>query len=120
MRRPVVSTFASLDGVIDAPAESTYLRFHHREVEGYSYELLSTAGALLLGRKTFQGLAAAWRPRTGRISDRITTIRSSSSRPPSRAPTLITGGDIPGQVASLKAQSGGDILSYGCGRLARF
>ena len=74
MRRIVVSTFASLDGVIDAPAESTYLRFHDREVEAHAYDLLSSCDALLLGRKTYQGLAAAWRPRSGKFADRMNSI----------------------------------------------
>ena len=65
MRRIVVSTFASLDGVIDAPARSTYLPFHDREVEAHAYDLLSSADALLLGRKTYQGLGRSGRRREG-------------------------------------------------------
>jgi hypothetical protein len=59
MRRIVVSTFASLDGVIDAPVESTYLRFYDDDAQALAP--LSSAGALLLGRTTFQ----AWRPPGG-------------------------------------------------------
>ena len=68
MRKVVVSEFMSLDGVIQAPGDaSEYDRggwsFQvDRGPEGdkFKFDELAAAGALLLGRKTYEGFAAAW------------------------------------------------------------
>ena len=124
MRKIIVSTFASLDGVIDAPPESTYLAFHDSEIEAHSYELLASSGALLLGRKTYQGLAKAWRNRNGKLAKRMNELpKYVASMTLERADewensTLLTG-DIPEHVERLKRLPGKNILIYGCGKLAR-
>jgi dihydrofolate reductase len=124
MRRIVVSTFATLDGVVDAPAEETYLRFHDDEVMADTVELLRSCDALLLGRKTYQGLAAAWKPQTGDVADRLNAMRkyvvsTTLERADEWANSTLIAGDAPAEIARLKRQPGKDIVSYGCGRLAR-
>src|SRR3954471_4540741 len=67
MRSIVVTEFISLDGVIDSPGgDAGFARgpwtFKFQDEEGYKYKLdeLSQHDALLLGRKTYEGFAAAW------------------------------------------------------------
>ncbi len=71
MRRIVVTEFMSLDGVIDSPGgDNEFARgdwtFRFQDPTGFEYKLEETMAheALLLGRKTYQGFAAAWPGRT--------------------------------------------------------
>src|SRR5829696_6807809 len=58
MRKIVVSEFVSLDGVIEDP--SWTLRFTGEEQQKYKFDELAASDALLLGRVTYEGFAAAW------------------------------------------------------------
>src|SRR5687767_5858107 len=70
MRKLIVSTYLTLDGVIqplDWSAQSTSPAA--REERGrYARELLFAADALLLGRETYEVFAAAWPSRSGSAS----------------------------------------------------
>jgi dihydrofolate reductase len=87
---------------------------------------LFASDALLLGRVTYQGFAAAWPSMTdaGEFGDRMnglpkyvasTTLQEPLAWNNSR---LITG-DVADEVAKLKQQPGQDILIYGSGTLVR-
>src|SRR6476646_12042387 len=78
MRNIVVAEFVSLDNVVQAPGgaeEDTEGGFAHGgwshpyfdpEVMGpIIYDGMETAEALLFGRRTWQGMAAAWPERAG-------------------------------------------------------
>jgi dihydrofolate reductase len=77
MGRIVVTEFISLDGVIEAPGGGE--GFEHdgwtfefdRGDEGNQFKLDETRGsaALLLGRRTYEGFAAAWPSREGEFAD---------------------------------------------------
>ena len=54
----VVSEFVTLDGVIEDPAWT--FPFRSEEQERYKFTELKAADALLLGRVTYEGFAAAW------------------------------------------------------------
>jgi dihydrofolate reductase len=58
MRKVVVSEFVSLDGVFEDPAWT--FQFGSEEQEAYKFAELAAADALLLGRVTYEGFAAAW------------------------------------------------------------
>ena len=82
MGRIVVTEFISLDGVIEAPGGGE--SFKHggwsfeisRGDEGDQFKLDETMGsdALLLGRKTYEGFAAAWPGRDGEFADKFNTM----------------------------------------------
>ena len=59
MGRVVVSTYVTLDGVMEAPEEWS-LQFFDEEAMGYAQSQLFASDALLLGRVTYEGFAAAW------------------------------------------------------------
>ena len=67
MGRIVVTEFMSLDGVIEDPGGAEGFAnggwsFKFRDPEGMQYKLQETLDhdALLLGRVTYEGFAAAW------------------------------------------------------------
>ncbi len=111
-------TTATLDGVIDAPPEAVhpYLSDGGRQA---ALELATAADALLLGRETWQHLARAWREQTGPIADRLNAmpkyvVSATLDSAPDWDHTTIVGYDA---IAGLRERE--NLVSYGCGRLAR-
>ena len=82
MGKIVVTEFVSLDGVMGAPGGGE--DFKHagwtfaieRGAEGNKFKLDETfdTEALLLGRKTYEGFAAAWPSRTGDFADKFNSM----------------------------------------------
>jgi hypothetical protein len=68
MRRVIVSEFVSLDGVIEDPGGSgesdrggwSFQADRGAEGDKFKFDELAAADALLLGRVTYEGFAAAW------------------------------------------------------------
>ncbi len=58
MRRVIASEFVSLDGVMEDP--SWTFQFPSEERDQFKFDELSASDALLLGRVTYEGFAAAW------------------------------------------------------------
>jgi dihydrofolate reductase len=120
----VFSTQMTLDGVIDHDDEWFSGDGEH-EGRG-AYDELFAAEAILLGRKTYEGLAAYWPTSsdTSGFADRLNGLpkfvasRTLAERLDWNA-TLIKG-DPADYVAELKRQYRGNLLSYGCGSLAHY
>ncbi len=58
MGQIIVSMYLSLDGVMEEPAWTA--PYFNEEVAKFQSDLLFESEALLLGRVTYQGFAAAW------------------------------------------------------------
>ena len=58
MRKVVASEFVTLDGVMEDPTWT--FRFSSEEQEKFKFDELAASDALLLGRVTYEGFAAAW------------------------------------------------------------
>ena len=131
----VVSEFISLDGVMEDPGGAEGYRHggwsfkFNRGPAGDKFKVdeLGAAGALLLGKTTYQGFAKAWpaiKDPDG-FADRMNGIRKyvvSNTLKDSEATwnnTTIVRGDMAAEVAKLKAQAGGDLLVFGSARLAQ-
>src|SRR5512136_3366304 len=79
MRRLVVSEFVTLDGVMEDPGGAIkterggWAFQFNRGPEGDKFKLdeVMAAGALLLGRATYQEFAKAWPSRTGEFADKM-------------------------------------------------
>ena len=122
MRKLVESTFVTLDGVISSP-EKWGPSYWDDEHNTYATELLFASDALLLGRVTYEGFAAAWPSRTGdEYSDRINAISkyvaSRTLKEPEWNASVIQG-EVADEVAKLKEQPGDNILKFGTGELDR-
>ena len=82
MTRIVVTEFISLDGVMEAPGgDNDFVRGQwsfefDRGDEGNQFKADETmeADALLLGRRTYEGFAAAWPGREGEFADKFNTM----------------------------------------------
>jgi len=77
MRRIVVSEFVTLDGVMEAPNEWSF-PYWNDDIAQFKYEELYEAEALLLGRVTYDGFAAAWPNQVeeeGEFGERMNSIQ---------------------------------------------
>jgi len=137
--RVVVNEFMSLDGVVQAPGgaeEDTDGGFAHGgwsmpyfdpDVMGSAVaEGMNIAEALLFGRRTWQGMAAAWPDRAGDpYADQMNAIKKYvASRTLTEADmewnsTLLSREDAVADVAALRAQPGGDLVMWGSASLVR-
>jgi dihydrofolate reductase len=138
--RVVVNEFMSLDGVVQAPGgreEDTEGGFAHGgwsmpyfdpEVMGTAIdEGMRTVDALLFGRRTWQVMAGAWPERAGDpFADTMNSIKKYvASRTLSQDDltwnnsTLLSPDNAVGDIADLRAQSGGDLSIMGSASLVR-
>ncbi|MGO8886726.1 MAG: dihydrofolate reductase family protein [Streptosporangiaceae bacterium] len=119
MRKLIESAHVALGGQID-PLDWAfpYLDDDHMR---YATELLDSADALLLGRRTYEGLSAAYPAMaSGPFVDRMNSIpKFVASRTLTEATwnATVIRGDVTGFVADLKRHPGGSIVKYGNGPL---
>ncbi|HWF52739.1 MAG TPA: dihydrofolate reductase family protein [Solirubrobacteraceae bacterium] len=129
----VVSEFISVDGVIEDPGGAE--GFAHGGWSGkfssgpeggkFKYEELMAAEALLLGRVTYQGFAAAW-PHiegTGEFGEKMNGLPkyvvSSTLESADWNNSTILEGDLAAEARGLKDRLGGDILVFGSAKLVQ-
>jgi dihydrofolate reductase len=120
MRKLVESTHVTLGGEIGSPQEWAfpYLNDEHME---YASNLLFSADALLLGRRTYEGLSAGYSAMDPnefvvRMNSVPKYVASTTLEDATWNATIIEG-DVATFVANLKQQPGTSILKYGTGRL---
>ena len=124
MRKVIASEYVTLDGVMEAPNEWS-LQFWSDEAAKYKFDELFSSGALLLGRITYEGFAAAWpsmKDEEGfadRMNDLPKYVVSSSLEEVGWRNSRLIKGDIPGEITKLKQQSGQDILIGGSAELVQ-
>jgi dihydrofolate reductase len=121
MRKIVVTEFVSLDGVMEEP--SWTLPYWNDEIASFKDDEQTTSDALLLGRVTYQGFAAAWpeSPDEGAAymnSVRKYVVSTTLDRAEWNNSTLIND-NIIAEIAALKQQDGKDILVYGSATLVQ-
>jgi dihydrofolate reductase len=130
MRKIVVTEFLSLDGVMEDPGGAEGFRhggwsFKFSDPEGMKYKLdeVMTHDALLLGRVTYEGFAAAWPSREGEFADKMNGMRkyvvSTTLGEPEWENTTVIRNDVPEEIAKLRDLPGQDILVAGSGTLAQ-
>jgi len=126
MRKIINSTYVSLDGVIEKPQNWTSDYFQD-EAAAYARELLFSCGALLMGRRTFDGFSQAWpamEEATGDFGVRMNTlphyvVSDSLKKPGWGDTTAIPRAEAVAEITRLKEQDGQDILQYGFGPVSR-
>jgi dihydrofolate reductase len=135
MRKVVVGTFLTVDGVMQAPGGPDEDREGGFQHGGWSVnywdetmgqiivESTLQAGALLLGRKTYDIFAAHW-PLVGGDDPIAAKLNSMPKSVASRTLDQVTWnnstliqGDVAKAVAELKEQAGGEIQVTGSGDL---
>ncbi len=134
MSKVVVSEFITLDGVFQDPGgageidEGGWAFRVERGPEGERFKLdeVMAAGALLLGRVTYEGFAKAWptmpRDEAG-FADRMNGLPkyvvSTTLDHASWNNSTVISGDLADAVGRLKEEVDGDILVNGSGQLVR-
>jgi dihydrofolate reductase len=129
MGRIVVAQFVSVDGVIEDPVgmeelgRGAWTSPFDSGAEGAEYvvDVLLGSEAMLLGRRTYEGYAAAWPAVGGEYADKINSmpkyvVSTTLEDPPWENSTVIRC-DVPAQAADLRRRLDGNILVHGSGRL---
>ena len=131
MGKIVVTEFVSLDGVIEDPGGAEDFKYGgwsfeiNRGDEGDKFKLdeAFASEALLLGRVTYEGFAAAWPSREGEFADKFNTmpkyVVSSTLVEPEWNNSIVLNGDLVAEVAKLKQQHDRDIVVHGSARLVQ-
>jgi dihydrofolate reductase len=131
MSKLVVSEFVSLNGVMEAPggepthphAGWTFASIYGDDHYAYKDVEIREAESLLLGRKTYEGFAAAWpeRDRSDPFTDKINAmpkyVVSSTLIDPEWENTSVLQGDPLEAVGKLKDSLDGPILVNGSAQL---
>jgi dihydrofolate reductase len=131
MGRIVITEFVSLDGVMEAPGggenyEHAGWTFEiNRGAEGDKFKLDETfaSDALLLGRVTYEGFAAAWPSVENEFADKFNSmpkyVVSSTLKTAEWNNSTVLSGDVVEEVSKLKQKYDGDIVVHGSARLAQ-
>ena len=120
MSKLIISTAMTVDGVIDVGEWYVSEGEHDRA----SREQFDEAAGMVMGRKTYEGLAAYWSPIEGPWADRLNPmpkfVASRTLEGPLDWNATLIDGDVAAGVSGLKAGLGGDLILIGCGELARY
>jgi dihydrofolate reductase len=124
MGRIIISENVSLDGVIQDPAgDEGFQRggwvgrvgdLGREEAAQVLLEEALGTEAMLLGRRSYEFLAARWPSRTGALADRLNSkpkyVVSSTLQDPIWNNTTVLKGNVVNEVSKLKQQLAGDIV----------
>jgi dihydrofolate reductase len=124
MRKVIAVEFVSLDGVMESPEEWAF-SYSNDEMEEANASGMAASDAMLLGRVTYEQMAAYWSNQSGGapmvdylnsvpkfvVSTTLDAVEWQNS-------TLIEG-DVAEEIAKLKQQPGKDIAILGSGILVR-
>jgi dihydrofolate reductase len=137
--RVVAYEFMSLDGVVQAPGGEDEDRdggFAHGgwSIPYFDPEVMgpiitngmNTAEALVFGRRTWQAMAAAWPDRAGdpyadqmNAAKKYVASRTLTLDDMTWNSTLLSAQDAIADIATLRAQPGGDIITWGSASLVK-
>jgi dihydrofolate reductase len=131
MGRIVVTEFLSLDGVMQAPgggedfrhAGWTFAIDTGEEGRAFKFEEAMGSAALLLGRVTYEGFAAAWPSMDGPFADHFNGmpkyVVSSTLTEAAWNNSTVLGANLVDEVTRLRERVDGDIGVHGSGTLVR-
>jgi dihydrofolate reductase len=125
MGKIVVSENVTLDGVIQDPAGDEGFRHggwvglisNSPQLGQLALDEALGQEAFLLGRRSYEWLAARWPSRTGELADRLNSLPkyvvSSTLQHPSWNNSTVLNGDVVTEVSELKQELAGDIVVPG-------
>jgi len=120
--RLVATEYLSFDGVFEEPGRWSG-PFFNEEAQKFKFDELQATDALLLGRKTYDGFAAAWPTMqgTGEFGVKMNTmpkyVVSSTLKTADWSGSRLITGDVAAEIRKLKAAPGKDLLLSGSGQL---
>lgn len=122
MRKVVATEHVTLDGVFEEMGQWSF-PFWNEESGQFKFDELFASDALLLGRVTYQGFAAAWPSMTdergfaNRMNSLPKFVVSTTLDTAEWNNSTIIRENVAEAIAALKQQPGQDILIYGSGAL---
>jgi dihydrofolate reductase len=129
--RIVVTEFASLDGVMEAPGGEPFkypgwsFEFDRGD-DGNQFKLEETrqADALLIGRRTYESFAGAWPEREGEFAEKFNSmpkfvVSTTLKDPEWNNTTVLDSGDATAQVRKLKEEFVGELQVPGSQQLVQ-
>ena len=133
MGKIVISTNASIDGVVQDPDGEEGFRlggwfgqFGGKDLEEWAkveFEEALGTEALLLGRRSDEWFAARWLSKSGEWADRLNSLPkyvvSSTLQEPKWSNSTVLRGDVVSEVTKLKQELDGDIVVYASYQLGR-
>jgi dihydrofolate reductase len=126
VRKAVAVELVSVDGIMESP-ERWAFAYSNDEMEEANASGMAASDALLMGRVTYEGMAAYWPNQPGGtpMVDYINSVPKYVVSTTLEEPlewnnsTLIDGKEFAEEIAELKRQSGKDITILGSGALVR-
>jgi dihydrofolate reductase len=125
MGKIIVSENVTLDGVVQDPAGDEGFRVggwvgligSSPQLAKLALDEALGAGAFLLGRRSYEWLAARWPSRSGELADRLNSlpkyvVSATLEHPAWNNSTILTG-DVLTEVSTLRQQIAGDIVIAG-------
>jgi dihydrofolate reductase len=122
MGKIVISENVTLDGVIQDPAGDEGFRHggwvglikDRPQLNKLALDEALGTEALLLGRRSYEWLAARWPSRSGELADRLNSLPkyvvSSTLEEPNWTNSTVLTGDVLNEVSKLKHELNGDIV----------
>ena len=115
----IATTQATVDGVIDPVGEWVQPDTDHGE---YSFERQARSGGLVLGRKTYEGLAGYWPSQSGKWADMVNSlpkyVMSNTLSGDLEWNATLLAGDLEESIPKLKDDVDGDLFMHGSGEFA--
>jgi dihydrofolate reductase len=125
VRKVVAVELVSVDGVIEAPEEWAF-SYSNEEMEEANASGMAASDALLLGRVTYEALAAFWPHQPGGtpMVDYINSVpkfvvSETLEEPLEWNNSTLIEGNVAEEITQLKRQPGKDITILGSGVLVR-
>jgi dihydrofolate reductase len=124
--RLIVNNAVTVNGAFEAPSPEEWLVLDD-DSSTVSLHQFHVADAMVLGRKTYEGLAAVWPqltedPTLGRYADRLNSmpkyVASRTLRGPLEWNATLLEGDLAQSVPAIKERHQGDLIVSGAGELA--
>jgi dihydrofolate reductase len=121
--RLVATEYLSLDGIFEEPGHWSG-PFFNEEAAEFKLDELRASDALLLGRRTYEGFAAAW-PSMGddeagfavKMNSMPKYVVSSTLENPEWSGSRVIKGDVAEEIRKLKQEPGQDLLLSGSAQL---
>ncbi len=119
MGKLIATAQATIDGVVDPVADWVQPDGDHGE---HSFERQARSAGMVLGRKTYEGLAAFWPSQVGKWADLVNAmskhVGSTTLSGNLGWNATLLGGDLENSIPKLKDEVEGDLFMHGSGEFA--
>ena len=117
MRKVVLMMTASIDGYVAAPHGHAGGMPEPEELKQWKLERIRRAGTHIMGRVTYQEMAAFWPTSTDDYAAPMNDIRkvvfSKTLQDATWLESSVARGDLTDEIATLRRQPGGEIIAWG-------